>query len=80
MEKLEWDAEQWKQILNGHQLDEQAQLQLLLLAQLGGQGKHQANELLSKMIDPTFSKLNPSAWLNNSARKARHSIEEDVSS
>ena len=76
---LEWDVEKWKSILDAKGMDPQAQQQIFLLAQLGGQGKHQANQLLSKMIDPQFCKDNPSAWLNNSVRKARESIDERMS-
>ena len=73
---LEWDAEKWWSFLDEKGIDKQAQQQLFLLAQLGDDGKREANKLFSKMTDPSFWKMKPSAWLSHSVMLARQGIEE----
>ena len=74
-ERLDFDPRAWSAVLRRAGVDDTARMELFLLAQLGEEGKREANTVISKVLkhqaDGTEVR-NASAFVHSCVRNARH--------
>ena len=74
-----FDSRNWREILDHHGVDYEAQHALFLLCQHSPEGARAGNSLLARFVKAVSNQraiANPSAFINSGAMRARHQVED----
>ena len=76
---IPFDSRKWKEVLDYHGVDLEAQQVLFLLCQHSPEGARAANSLLARFVKAASNQreiTNPSAFITSGAIRARHQVED----
>ena len=77
--EIPFDSRKWREVLDYHGVDNEAQHALFLFCQHSPKGARAANSLLARFVKAVANQRdikNPSAFINSGAMRARHLVED----